>query len=247
MTAFPQQSIASCQMFPAVSIALGEVFCPADNVHAEDGGGRFSCCSAHRDETCALSVAHLRSPAHIHTVAGATRAPQLTADPRPGYSNPERLPSLGTRARTPTTAPRPLLLASHSLFPSLYSPDRPGLQGGSGAGLKAGVLAYSLQYLIPFLLPSARLPRNRLWMWSPFSRTSLFSFYALQVAFGFLVELGRKLPRGAGYASPDPGLGGLERKLAPPHGLSPLQHPCRLAGGQAASRLPALSSQPCPA
>lgn len=74
-----------------------------------------------------------------------------------------------------------------------------------------------------------------------------FSFYALQVAFGFLVELGRKLPRGAGYASPDPGLGGLERKLAPPHGLSPLQHPCRLAGGQAASRLPALSSQPYPA
>lgn len=52
---------------------------------------------------------------------------------------------------------------------------------------------------------------------------------------------------GGRVCQPGSRAGGLERKLAPPHGLSPLPHPCRLEGGQAASRLLALSTQPRPA
>lgn len=269
MIASPQQSIASCQMFPAVSIALGEVFCPADNVHAEDGGGGSSCCSARRDETCALSVAHLRSPARIHTDAGATRAPQLAPGPRPGRCIREPRASVpGTRVRTPAAGPSSLARLHYPLssppprapFPSPLeglvphsrcSPERPDLQGGSRASPQTGVLASPLLSLIPFFLSSLVCGGTGSGDQHP-SPTPLFfffffSFYAFQSAFGFLDALGRKLARGAGYASPDPRLGGLERKLAPPHGLSPLPHPCRLAGGQAASPLPALSSQPSPA
>lgn len=210
MTAFPQQSIPSCQMFPAVSIALGEVFCPADNVHAEDGGGQSSCCSAHRDETCALSVAPLRSLAHIHTVAGATRALQLTADPRPGYSIPERLQCLGTRARTPITAPHSLPLAPRLPFPFpqpvlTRSPRSSGRLWSESAGWGFGVQSPVSDPLPPTYRAFAEEPA--LEVGAPL-QNQCFSFYALQVAFGFLVELGRKLPRGAGYASPDPGLGG---------------------------------------
>lgn len=172
MIASPQQSIASCQMFPAVSIALGEVFCPADNVHAEDGGGGSSCCSARRDETCALSVAHLRSPARIHTDAGATRAPQLAPGPRPGRCIREPRASVpGTRVRTPAAGPSSLARLHYPFssppprapFPSPLeglvphsrcSPERPGLQGGSRASPQTGVLASPLLSLIPFFLSS---------------------------------------------------------------------------------------------
>lgn len=188
MTASPQQSIASCQMFPAVSIALGEVFCPADNVHAEDGGGGSSCSSAHRDETCALSVAHLRSPAHIHTDMGPTRALQLAADPRPGYAIPERLPSLGTRARTPTTGPSPLapcpfslVLANPPPHPPLLFPKRVLTRSPRSSGrlwsesTDRGFCTHSpVSDPLPPIL--AGLQRDRLWRWAPLSRTTLFLF-----------------------------------------------------------------------
>lgn len=217
MSAFPQQSTASCQMFPAVSIALGVVFCPADNVHAEDGGGRSSCCSAHRDETCALSVAHLRSPAHIHTVAGATRAPQLAADPHPGYSIPE---SLGTRAHTPTTASCPLLFAPLP-SPSLYSPDCPGLLGGYWSeSADWGFCSHSpVSEPFPPIFPG--LPRDRVWRWTPLSRTSLFLFMPSKSPLASWLRLAGNYPGGPGVPARIPGRGVGEEVSTSPWSQSP--------------------------
>ncbi|XP_045653554.1 uncharacterized protein LOC123792453 [Ursus americanus] len=81
MTAPLQQSIASCQIFPAVSIALRAVSCPAANVaHAEDGGGASSGCSRGRDMRPVLASLAPGPPlafahTHQHCAAAAARAP----------------------------------------------------------------------------------------------------------------------------------------------------------------------------
>lgn len=131
------------------------------------------------------------------------------------------------------------------LSPSWYSPDRPGL-GGYGASPQAGVFCVHSPVSAPLPPIFAGLPRDWLWKWAPLSRTSL-SFLCPPSRLWLLGCAWQETSPGGRVCQPGSPAGGLERKLAPPHGLSPLPHPCRLAGGQAASRFPALSSQPSPA
>lgn len=161
-----------------------------------------------------LTSTRLRAP-HALCSSQPTPARATASLSASSASVPER--ALPSRPLTPC----PLLLASHSLSPSLYSPDRPGLQGGSGASLQAGVLAYSLQYLIPFLLPTARLPRNRLWRWGPLSRTSVFLFMPSKSPLDSWLSLAGNYPGGPGMPARIPGWGVGEEVSTSPWSQSP--------------------------
>lgn len=155
MTAPLQQSIASCQIFPAVSIALRAVSCPAANVaHAEDGGGASSGCSRGRDMRPVLASLAPGPPlafahTHQHCAAAAARAPgphARTRAPLPERSAASARPSPPARLAVPRRrspraplSPRsaaglepgfPCSPLAHSLLSS--SPARGGTYSGDG-------------------------------------------------------------------------------------------------------------------
>ncbi|XP_047547491.1 translation initiation factor IF-2-like [Lutra lutra] len=225
MTAPLQQSIASCRLFPAVSIALRAVSCPAANVaHAEDGGGVSSGCSPGRDmrpvlASLARPAARLR--AHTPTLRRGRRTRARPARPHP---------------RAPPRAPRylraPLAPRSAGCTPPAL-PARPRSAAGLEPGFPCSPLAHSL-------------------LCSPPARGGTYSgdghplrpFLRFSRRLGVSAALGRKSAPRAGCASLDQGLG----ELVAPQAPGPLPHSCRLAGrtGCLAPRQPLPFSQPRP-
>lgn len=162
-----------------------------------------------------------------------TCAPLLTSTPSRAphalrSSQPTPTPATASlKASVPEHAlpPRPLAPCSSLLAPlpspSRYSPDCPGLLGGYWSeSADWGFCSHSpVSEPFPPIFPG--LPRDRVWRWTPLSRTSLFLFMPSKSPLASWLRLAGNYPGGPGVPARIPGRGVGEEVSTSPWSQSP--------------------------